>query len=390
MRLSKRTPKILFWLTVGSFLLLSGSYLFTHQSSRQAPLIINEFLAGNVVGPADEDGDFSDWIEIYNPGNQPLNLSGWSVSDNPEEPEKWTFPEVILRGGDYLVIFASGKDRKEVEAGRAMHTNFKLSRTDHFLGLYNVLDDQFVDVITLDNFAFFRNVSYGRSEGESGYFTTPTPGEANLTHLIRPEDAPPLAPFTERPGGDNQLTADLLDETIIQAIVSSSPLRISEIMYNPEGGSDYEFIELQNVGSEPIDLAGLYFEGIEITFQYGTPPVAPGEFIVIVRNETAFAERYPAVPIGDVYDGNLSNSGELLVLKDLLGNVVALAEYDDEEAWPLSPDGVGDSLVLIDPVGNPTAVKNWQASDQYYGSPGTAEPALGHITINLNPLRWLP
>jgi hypothetical protein len=352
-------------------------------------LIISEFLAGNDIGPTDEDGDFSDWIEIYNPGNRPLNLSGWSVTDDPDEPEKWTFPEVILGSHHYLIIFASGKDRKDVASGQIMHTNFKLSKTDQFLGLYNVLDDQFIDEITLDSFGYFRNVSYGRYEKESGYFTTPTPGEANLTRLIRPEDAPPIATFTERPG-DNQVMADLLDETIIQAIVSSSPLRISEIMYNPEGGSDYEFVEVQNVGSEPVDLAGIYFEGIEVTFQYGTPPLAPGEFIVVVHDEAAFAERYPEVSVGDVYDGNLSNSGELLLLKDLLGNVVALAEYDDEEGWPLSPDGVGDSLVLVDIEGNPTDAKNWQASSQYYGSPGQAEPASSHISINLNPFRWLP
>jgi hypothetical protein len=60
----------------------------------------------------DEDGDFSDWIELYNPGDDPVNLEGWGLSDDEEEPMNWTFPEVTLAPGEYLIVWASNKNRK--------------------------------------------------------------------------------------------------------------------------------------------------------------------------------------------------------------------------------------------------------------------------------------
>ncbi len=75
-------------------------------------VVINEFMASNGTTIADEDGDFEDWIELHNSGNQPVDLAGWGLSDNPANPFKWQIPEgsVIAPGGHFLV-FASGKDR---------------------------------------------------------------------------------------------------------------------------------------------------------------------------------------------------------------------------------------------------------------------------------------
>ena len=72
-------------------------------------------------------------------------------------------------------------------------------------------------------------------------------------------------------------------------------LQITEIMYNPLGGSDYEFIELKNVSNIAIDLAHLSFTGIDFTFPADTPSLAPQSFAVLVRNPIAFSERYPDV-----------------------------------------------------------------------------------------------
>ena len=70
--------------------------------------IISEFMAANKSGLADEDGAFSDWIELYNPDPSPLNLAGYSLTDDPQMPAKWLFPSVSLPGGAHLVVFASG------------------------------------------------------------------------------------------------------------------------------------------------------------------------------------------------------------------------------------------------------------------------------------------
>ncbi len=150
-------------------------------------------------------------------------------------------------------------------------------------------------------------------------------------------------------------------------------LRITEIMYNPMGGDDYEFIELKNDGDTEVDLSNVSFEGITFSFPSGTILPA-GEFIVLVQNPIAFAEKYPDVPVGGTYQARLSDKGEEIILKDRQGNVLISVPYDDENGWPVSPDGRGDSLVFIDLDGDPHDPKNWRASAGLHGSPGADDP----------------
>jgi len=76
-------------------------------------LVINEVMASNINTIVDEDGDFEDWIELYNAGDTAVNLEGWGLSDEPDHPFQWTFPPVTVQPGDYLLVWASGKDRNE-------------------------------------------------------------------------------------------------------------------------------------------------------------------------------------------------------------------------------------------------------------------------------------
>ena len=147
-------------------------------------------------------------------------------------------------------------------------------------------------------------------------------------------------------------------------------LQITEIMYNPVGGSAYEFIELKNTGETEIDLSGVYFQGIRFIFPPQAASLSPGEFIVLVRDPEAFSQRYPGISIGGVYSGQLSNKGERVTLKDRNGNAFVTVAYDDENGWPVSPDGSGDSLVLINSDEDPNDPQNWQASFTLHGAPG--------------------
>lgn len=74
--------------------------------------VISEFMAANSRTLADEDGDFSDWIEIHNPGATTLDLDGWSLTDDETDLDAWVFPPTAIESGEYLVVFASGKDRR--------------------------------------------------------------------------------------------------------------------------------------------------------------------------------------------------------------------------------------------------------------------------------------
>jgi len=164
-----------------------------------------------------------------------------------------------------------------------------------------------------------------------------------------------------------------LNEATFSPVAQDYDLHISEIMYNPPGPDELEFIELKNSGQHPFDLAGMYFEGIRFHFPAHTPMLEPGETLILVHNPEAFAENYPQMSIFGRYDGQLSNQGELIALKDRWGNVIFSLTYDDENGWPLSPDGRGDSLILINPHENPNDPKNWRASATQGGSPGTVE-----------------
>ncbi|HAK94283.1 MAG TPA: hypothetical protein DCM87_04600 [Planctomycetes bacterium] len=103
-------------------------------------LYITEFLAFNesTYPPVeysftDEDKDCADWIEILNAGDDPVDLAGWFLSDDPGNLRAWEFPAMTIEAGQVLVIFASGKDRRDPAAN--LHTNFKLSSGGEYIAL---------------------------------------------------------------------------------------------------------------------------------------------------------------------------------------------------------------------------------------------------------------
>src|ERR1041384_899613 len=101
----------------------------------RADVIITELMATNVKTLVDEDGDYPDWIELYNSGDTAVDLSGWSLTDSHSHKTRWDFPQVTLDPRRFLVVFASGKSRND-PAGR-LHTSFKLSDTGGYLALLN-------------------------------------------------------------------------------------------------------------------------------------------------------------------------------------------------------------------------------------------------------------
>ncbi len=123
--------------------------------------VISEFLAQNESVLADEDGDYSDWIEIHNPTEVELDLAGWHLTDRADEPTMWEFPPTLLPPGGHLVVFASNKDRRV--PGGPLHTNFALATGGEYLGL---IAPDGVTVETEFAPAFppqIANVSYGTS-----------------------------------------------------------------------------------------------------------------------------------------------------------------------------------------------------------------------------------
>lgn len=155
-------------------------------------LLINEFLTANIStnGLRDEDGDSSDWIELYNRGDGTINLCGWSLTDSATQPVQWVFPATNIAPGQYLIVFASAKDRRV--PGTNLHTNFKLSSAGGYLGLYNSDSPPLVAYEYAPQYPAQRNdISYGLdSTNGQKYFAVQTPGGPNSSSLLAGVVAP--------------------------------------------------------------------------------------------------------------------------------------------------------------------------------------------------------
>jgi hypothetical protein len=130
--------------------------------------VINEFLASNNEGLQDGFGVNSDWIELYNAGDQAVDLGGYHLTDDRDELNQWTFPAAtILDAGEYLVVFASGRDTVDPNGG--LHTNFRIARGGESLALVNPAG-QIVSGYGMDAEGFpeqLIDTSYGRFVGRS-------------------------------------------------------------------------------------------------------------------------------------------------------------------------------------------------------------------------------
>ncbi len=157
-------------------------------------------------------------------------------------------------------------------------------------------------------------------------------------------------------------------------------LRITEIMYHPETTGqpqdpNTEFIELQNIGPKPINLNLVRFaDGISFTFPSIT--LAPGAYVLVVRDIAAFQAKYGSdLPVVGQYQGALSNRGERLVLVDAADQVIHDFKYNDK--WHRSTDGAGFSLVITWPAqSDPTQWGDqnlWSPGHTRHGSPGSQD-----------------
>ncbi|MBI3869625.1 MAG: CotH kinase family protein [Verrucomicrobia bacterium] len=125
-----RSPSFSLFAAVLAGLFLNSGLSATAASPR---VLITEVMAANHRTVMDEDRQPSDWIELFNAGAESVSLLGWHLTDDSKDLRKWTFPETKLLPGEYLLVFASGKNRRQ--SGKELHTNFKLDTAGEYLGL---------------------------------------------------------------------------------------------------------------------------------------------------------------------------------------------------------------------------------------------------------------
>jgi hypothetical protein len=296
-----------------------------------------------------------DLIELFNTSSQPVAIGGVKLSDSITNLNKFSFPPLSFIGGNgFLPLY--GADFV-----------FGLDGDSEVVTLSGENSEQ-IDRITI--IAQSDDQSNGRLPDGGDVIVAlpnPTPGIANSSVLP--------ATYT--------------------ALLNN--LRITEIMYQPaapSGSSDYEYIELQNIGSTTLDLSGVRFtNGLEHTFGAGTT-LAPGAYLVVVNDRSSFLSRYPGlqgVMAAGGFNGSLDNTGETIALTLPPPWDVHILNFRFENNWFASASGGGHSIVVASPATTPPQdwqrMSTWRASAAVNGSPGTADaggpPPVGGTTARL-------
>ena len=216
-------------------------------------IVVNEFLSVNESSIVDEDGELSDWVELYNDGSGTVNLNGWHLSDNEDDPTKWTFPNVSMSPGEHLLVFASSKDKTNDE----LHTNFSIKSTGEPIFITDE-DGTVVDFAPAQ--ALTANQSFGReTDGDDEFviFSQASPGTDNLAGLV----------------------LEILDNVVINEFMSKNEDVIED---QDEEYSDW--IELYNPTNSSIDLGGYYLsDDADSLMKWTFPSVVLGadEFLLV-------------------------------------------------------------------------------------------------------------
>lgn len=221
--------------------------------AKEGIIVISEVMAKQCALLPDGNGEFSDWVELYNAGSTAISLAGWHLSDDPAVPDKWTFPEVEIGPGQHLLVFCSGRDGLINEK---IHADFSLSVDGEQL-LLTAWTGSVVDSVSFG--ASQTNCSFLFSTAEATLCEYPSPGFENTT------------------AGYEQFCASL---------TSAGPLAIWEVMtandrYLPQAlGVCYDWVELRNISQKAVSLSDFSLtDDPDSPLQYPLPDITlrPGE-----------------------------------------------------------------------------------------------------------------
>lgn len=357
------------------------------EQSRIAPetgLLITEVMASNKTTIADNNGAYNDYIEIYNGGSEAVNLAGYGLSDDAAKTLKWKFPEVTIKPGAYLVLYASGQSELSTDlAAGAVHTNFRISSYQEIIIFANpqglILDQVAVSEIPSDN-AYSRILSGGAYGSEWEISSLPTPGYSN--------DAAGYSQF-------EQMNQVALGDVVITEVMTSNASYLQE-----DDGGYYDWIELYNRSSQNVNLSGFGLtddSGNPAKWRFGDISLAPGQYMTILASGLAEDDNVKKKYIHTNY--KLSIDGEVLSLFDNSGKLldrynirtiprgasVGRTETQNslvyfKEPTPGAANSSPSAGVVISPVTS-TAPGSYDAAQQITLSCGT-EGAVIYYTID--------
>ena len=265
-------------------------------------LMFNEIMPVPKSGLRDEDGELSDWIELYNAGNATIRLNDVALSDNEQKPLKWFFPEgAVIEPGQYYIVFCSGKNK--MQSNGIPHTNFKLSGEGETLVLTSKAGE-LIDRITVPNIG--KDVSYAKNPGSSiwSIFQVATPGRPNTHQGVSDADR-----FMRQMNESHVYITEVLAS--------------SDVVTPATGEPACDWVELYNDSNSPYDLSlcGLS-DNIgwprKWQFPMGTT-IYPGEYKIIRCDKSANSGtgQNPHTSFGITKAG-----GEVITLSDSQGRVL--------------------------------------------------------------------
>ena len=220
-------------------------------------LYINEIVASNSYTYKDGDGEYSDYIELYNNNSYDINLLNYRLTDSIVDVSKWRFPNITIKAHEYLIIFASGKN-KCVDFYNC-HVNFKLKSEGETLSLI----DNTGNIISRVYFSELKNDEALSYVNKKYIVTIPTPGKENSSEEIKRIDA------------------------------SNYKIVINEYLSHNKGsnyninGEYSDWLELYNMGDD-ISLKGLALsDDVKNLNKFILPDyvIKKGEYLVIYLND---------------------------------------------------------------------------------------------------------
>ncbi len=264
-------------------------------------VVINEVMTSNGTTLSDRRDEYPDWVELYNPGDAPVDLSGYFLSSDPDEPEMFRFPEgTRLEAGEYLIVFASGAEDSATpsasdlaEDAAELHAGFALSSDGDTVVLTESDGSTTVSEAQVPQIP--RDMSYGRrgdgvEGGDWAVYVDPTPGQSNAdapTH--QPVSFSEGAGFFETPF-DLELSVDDEGVEIYYTLDGSPP--------DPEAAGGIRTYRYRD------HETGRFHIGITRTFRYRGPISIPssGRLQEEPRTPTLLADIPTTVPEAEFWD----------------------------------------------------------------------------------------
>lgn len=288
-------------------------------SSLAGDLVINEFMASNDTTQADQDGEFDDWIELYNNTASSISLDGFYLSDDAGNLIKWAFPAgTTIAGNGYLIVWA---DEDLDQDG--LHADFRLSAGGETVLLVDA-GQAIVDSISYTDQE--TDVTFGRFPNGTGDFR-------NMTPTFNAENTDELPDNPDPQFETSALAGDL----VVNEFMASNDATMAD-----QDGEFDDWIELYNNSSSSIDLSGFSLsddltDPTKWSFPAGTTIDANG-YLIIWADEDLDQDGLHA-------DFKLSAGGETLLLTDQETALIDSVSYADQEAdisHGRFPNGTGD------------------------------------------------